>query len=110
MSVDARQQLAKDLLGSAYEALTPVQRSVIDLIATEAPTDLHAGLKHDDRTRGERLADRVAAIGGSLVVHGGGVSAALQSGDFCLIPANVADATLQASGGARFLIAGPGEN
>jgi len=63
--LDARQQLSRDLLGCAYEALTPVQRSVIDLIATEAPTDLDKGLKHDERSRGERLADRVAAIGGS---------------------------------------------
>ncbi|HEX7885584.1 MAG TPA: DUF1003 domain-containing protein [Phenylobacterium sp.] len=65
MTVDAREQLARDLLSCAYEGLTPVQRSVIDLIATEAPTDLHDGLKYDDRTRGERIADRVAAVGGS---------------------------------------------
>lgn len=65
MAIEAHEELARDLLGCAYEALTPVQRSVIDLIATEAPTDLHDGLKHDDRTRGERIADRVAAIGGS---------------------------------------------
>ena len=65
MTADARSQLAKDLLGCNYDALTPMQRSVIDLIATESPTDLHPGLKHDDRKRGERLADRVAAIGGS---------------------------------------------
>lgn len=65
MSLDARQQLSMDLLGSPYETLTPVQRSVIDLIATEAPTDLDDKLKHDDRTPGQRLADRVAEIGGS---------------------------------------------
>jgi uncharacterized membrane protein len=65
MALDTRQQLSKDLLSCAYEALSPVQRSVIDLIATEAPTDLNAKLKHDDRTRGERLADKVAAVGGS---------------------------------------------
>lgn len=65
MSLDARQQLSMDLLGSPYETLTPIQRSVIDLIATEAPTDLDDKLKHDDRTRGQRLADRVAEIGGS---------------------------------------------
>src|SRR5687767_3248175 len=53
---------------------------------------------------GESRVHVVAAIGGSLVVRGGGVSAPLQSGGFCLIPANVADATLQASAGARFLI------
>jgi len=65
MTVETREQLAKDLLGCAYAALTPVQRSVIDLIATEAPTDLDNKLKHDDRTPGQRLADRVAEIGGS---------------------------------------------
>jgi len=65
MTADARAQLAKDLLGCEYDALTPVQRSVIDLIATESPTDLHADLKHDDRKPSERLADKVAAIGGS---------------------------------------------
>ncbi len=65
MAVEARQQLAKDLLGSSYETLTPVQRSVIDLIATEAPTGLDPALHTDDRRPGEKLSDRVAAIGGS---------------------------------------------
>jgi uncharacterized membrane protein len=59
------EQLAQQLLGCSYEQLTPIQRSVIDLIANEAPTGLHPGLKHDDRTFGQRLADRVAAVGGS---------------------------------------------
>jgi uncharacterized membrane protein len=82
MSLDkSREQLSKDLLGCAYDALTPVQRSVIDLIATEAPTDLHDGLKHDDRTRGEMLADKVAAIGGSWgFIIGFGVALALWMG------------------------------
>ena len=65
MALDAHQQLAKDLLGCAYEALSPVQRSVIDLIATEAPTGVDSRLLYDERTGGERLADKVAAIGGS---------------------------------------------
>ena len=65
MIKDSHQQLSQDLLGCPYEELTPVQRSVIDLIATEAPTGLHPKLQVDDRTGGERLADRVAAIGGS---------------------------------------------
>jgi uncharacterized membrane protein len=65
MALDAHQQLAKDLLGCAYEALNPVQRSVIDLIATEAPTGVDSRLLHDERTRGERIADKVAAVGGS---------------------------------------------
>ena len=63
--VPAREQLAKDLLNCSYDGLTPVQRSVIDLIAAEAPTGKNPILKHDDRTFGQRLADKVAAIGGS---------------------------------------------
>lgn len=65
MTDTAHEQLAKDLLGVPYGTLTPVQRSVIDLIATEAPTDLDEKLKHDERTGGERLADHVARVGGS---------------------------------------------
>jgi uncharacterized membrane protein len=81
MTPDARQQLAKDLLGCPYDALTPVQRSVIDLIATEAPTGLDPELKHDERTFGERLADRVAAVGGSWsFIIGFGLALALWMG------------------------------
>jgi uncharacterized membrane protein len=58
-------QLAQQLLGCDYAALTPVQRSVIDLIANESPTAVDPDLRHDERTFGERLADRVAAVGGS---------------------------------------------
>lgn len=76
MPQDTREQLAKDLLLTDYESLTPIQRSVIDLIATEAPTELDDSLKLDSRTRGERLADRVAEIGGSWGFIGG-FSAAL---------------------------------
>ncbi len=62
---NSQQRLAQQLLSCSYETLTPVQRSVIDLIANEAPTGLDPRLRHDDRTFGERLADRVAAVGGS---------------------------------------------
>ena len=65
MIEQAHQELAQQLLGVSYQELNPVQRSVIDLIATEAPTQVDPKLKHDERTFGERLADRVAAIGGS---------------------------------------------
>ncbi|WP_430424501.1 DUF1003 domain-containing protein [Phenylobacterium sp.] len=65
MAIEAKDQLAKNLLGSPYETLTPVQRSVIDLIATEAPTGLDSRLHTDDRKPGEKLSDRVAAVGGS---------------------------------------------
>ena len=36
----APEQLARELLDCAYEDLTPVQKSVIDLIAIEAPLSL----------------------------------------------------------------------
>jgi uncharacterized membrane protein len=62
---EPREQLAQELLGCDYAGLTPVQRSVIDLIANEAPTGVDPVLKHDDRTFGARLADHVAAVGGS---------------------------------------------
>jgi uncharacterized membrane protein len=65
MSEDPREHLSRDLLNCDYQALNPVQRSVIDLIATEAPSSLHPKLLVDDRTRGQRLADNVAAVGGS---------------------------------------------
>lgn len=63
--------LAHELLGKPYAELTPVQRSVIDLICAEAPSDVAAHLKLDDRTFWERLADHVAAVGGSWGFIGG---------------------------------------
>jgi len=71
VSADAHQQLSRQLLGADYDALTPVQRSVVDLIATEAPTGVDPMLTLDDRTPGQKLADRVAAIGGSWAFIGG---------------------------------------
>jgi uncharacterized membrane protein len=71
MSDDPKEHLAQDLLNCPYAELTPVQRSVIDLIATEAPSGLHPRLLVDERTFGQRLADRVAAIGGSWAFIGG---------------------------------------
>jgi uncharacterized membrane protein len=62
---DRRTQLAQNLLGAPYEDLTPVQQSVIDLIENEAPSDLNPALRGDDRTFWDRLADRVAEVGGS---------------------------------------------
>jgi len=62
---DRRSELAQKLLGQPYGALTPVQQSVIDLIANEAPSGLNPLLRGDDRTFWERLADKVAAVGGS---------------------------------------------
>jgi uncharacterized membrane protein len=61
----SHERLAQQLLNCAYEQLTPVQRSVIDLIASERPSAVNPQLKVDDRTSGERLADSVARVGGS---------------------------------------------
>jgi uncharacterized membrane protein len=65
MAEEAHQELAKQLLSCSYEELNPIQRSVIDLIANEVPSGVHKSLRHDDRTFGARLADQVAAVGGS---------------------------------------------
>ena len=60
----ARDELARGLLNCSYDDLNPVQKSVIDLIVTETPSRA-PGLARDERRFGERLADRVAAVGGS---------------------------------------------
>jgi uncharacterized membrane protein len=57
--------LAQELLGKPYDQLTPVQKSAIDLICADAPSDIAEHLKLDDRTVWEKLADGVAAVGGS---------------------------------------------
>jgi uncharacterized membrane protein len=63
--IERREALSKGLLGAAYDQLSPVQKSVIDLIISEAPTSLAPALAADDRSFWERLADRVAVVGGS---------------------------------------------
>jgi uncharacterized membrane protein len=60
-----RDELAEQLLSCPYDKLNDVQRSVIDLIATEAPSGVAPELRKDERSFGERLADHVAAVGGS---------------------------------------------
>ena len=65
MSLVAENQLAQSLLGKAYDDLSPIQRSVIDLVAAETPTKGHPALAADERTFWERLADNVARVGGS---------------------------------------------
>jgi uncharacterized membrane protein len=62
---DRRNELAKGLLGSPYEDLTPVQKSVVDLMVSSAPTGISPVLEVDDRTFWDRLADKVAEVGGS---------------------------------------------
>jgi uncharacterized membrane protein len=65
MSLLAESQLSESLLGKPYETLTPIQKSVIDLVASETPSKEHPHIAADERTFWERLADRVAAVGGS---------------------------------------------
>ncbi len=65
MSEDARAALCNSLLGRPYEELTDLQKSVIDLVVSKTPSKEHPALAGDDRTYWERLADRVAAVGGS---------------------------------------------
>ena len=67
---ERRQELALGLLGTGFDSLTPLQRSVVDLIAAEAPTGL-TPLLADGRTNWDRLADRVAEVGGSWRFLGG---------------------------------------
>jgi uncharacterized membrane protein len=69
-SSQRRDELALGLLGANYADLTPVQRSVVDLMAEETPTGLAPALE-DDRTAWDRLADRVAKVGGSWTFLGG---------------------------------------
>jgi uncharacterized membrane protein len=64
-SEEPHERLARELLSCDYNKLTPIQRSVIDLVATEAPTAKDPMLRADDRSFGQRLADQVADIGGS---------------------------------------------
>ncbi|MFZ0266687.1 DUF1003 domain-containing protein [Caulobacter sp.] len=72
MNPDQRlDQLSRDLLDTPYAELTEVKKSVIDLIAAEAPTGLNQALVADDRTYWDRLADKVAAVGGSWAFIGG---------------------------------------
>ena len=61
----AERQLSENLLGKPYDELTPIQKSVVDLVVSEAPSGEHPHLAADDRGFWERLADHVAAVGGS---------------------------------------------
>jgi uncharacterized membrane protein len=57
---DLRKHLAHEIMEKPFDALTPLQRDIIEFAITSSslPVD-------DDRTFLERLADRVAAVGGS---------------------------------------------
>ncbi len=62
--MNLRERLARDLLDSDYAALNNQKKSVIDLIADQRPSGSAPHLA-DDRSFWDRLADRVAAVGGS---------------------------------------------
>jgi uncharacterized membrane protein len=64
-SQHAKDALARQVLGLGYDELDDIKKSVVDVMFDGAPTGLHPRLKVDDRTYWDRLADKVAAIGGS---------------------------------------------
>ena len=66
MATSPLHHLAARLLGQAAEALDPEQRHVLQVIADRTPIARDAADVADARaTFGERLADQVAAVGGS---------------------------------------------
>jgi uncharacterized membrane protein len=65
MTDSRRDALARQLLDMPYEALPPVKRSVIDMMVDKAPTALGRHVQGEGASFGDRLADRVAAVGGS---------------------------------------------
>jgi uncharacterized membrane protein len=68
MATQLSEHLSQALLHRAYDSLAPDQRKVIDAVAHESPTGRSPELA--PATFGERLADRVAAIGGSWAFIG----------------------------------------
>ena len=69
MSQERLDQMSRELLRRPYDELTEVQRRAIHLVLAEQPSE---GLDEDeDSTFWTRLADRVAAIGGSWGFIGG---------------------------------------
>ena len=63
--MDVREQLARDLLNAPYSDLNQQKKSVIDLIADQKPSGLGPSAKVDERDGWEKLADKVAQVGGS---------------------------------------------
>ena len=66
-----------------------------DLVEAEAPGETRLG---------SSTLRVLAAVAGPVTVTGGGVSATLRAGEFCLLPASVGDAAMEAGRGARFLL------
>ena len=65
MTDDPRDHLSRQLLDVAYADLPPVKQSVIDLMADEQPSGAAPWVKAETARFWDRLADRVAAVGGS---------------------------------------------
>jgi len=63
--INIREQLAQDLLGCDYAALSAQKKSVIDLVADQRPTGLGPLIAVDERDAWQKLADNVAKVGGS---------------------------------------------
>ncbi len=88
MTNNVRDELARQLLGKAYKSLNAQKRSVIDLMADRTPTSVTAPFAADERTFWDRLADRVAQVGGSWsFIFGFGVALAAWMGvNLLLVP------------------------
>ena len=69
MTQEHLDQLSRELLRRPYDELSPVQQRTIDLVVAEQPSEGPAG--DDENTFWTRLADRVAAVGGSWGFIGG---------------------------------------
>jgi uncharacterized membrane protein len=69
MTQEHLDQLSRELLRRPYAELNDVQRRTIDLVLAEQPTE--GPDQDEDATYWTRLADRVAAVGGSWGFIGG---------------------------------------
>jgi uncharacterized membrane protein len=65
MTDSRRDTLSRQLLDMPYADLPPIKRSVIDMMVDKAPTAAGPHVKGEGASFGDRLADRVAAVGGS---------------------------------------------
>ena len=70
---------------------------------------LAAGGAGEWRPRATRL-HVVACVAGAITAQGGGSEVALRAGDFCLLPARMADVSLVTASGATFLVTEPDSN
>lgn len=64
-TTDRRESLARKYLSREWEKLSGYEQRVIHSITERTPVSRNTGVEADDRTFGQRLADRIAAFGGS---------------------------------------------